>query len=245
MALISILLGLVFYCSLVSRRLEEAIVTAPIVFTAPGILAFRLVPGVVNWQGNLAVFLPIAEVGLVLLLFIAAFAAGLGVRVCCKEAGKHSVEFPEEWGQLLNLSVFFLFGILVGQSCQDLTLAHFVYACLGLTIVRMLVVAVSLIGTGLSRATVLFLGWFGPRRWASIVLGLVYLEHGTHSAEVPTIRLALMTTVFSSIFAHGFSTIPGINLYSETLSESEIKALPLQPEEATEFLHGWKETNPL
>jgi hypothetical protein len=35
---------------------------------------------------------------------------------------------------------------------------------------------VALAGTGLSRSTVLFLGWFGPRGLASIVLGLVYLE---------------------------------------------------------------------
>ena len=37
-------------------------------------------------------------------MFIAAFVAGLAVQIGFKEAGRHSVEFAEEWGQLLNLS---------------------------------------------------------------------------------------------------------------------------------------------
>src|SRR5260221_3039111 len=36
--------------------------------------------------------------------FIAAFVAGLTTQIGFKEAGKHSVEFAEEWGQLLNRS---------------------------------------------------------------------------------------------------------------------------------------------
>jgi sodium/hydrogen antiporter len=36
-------------------------------------------------------------------MFIAAFVAGLAIQVGFKEAGTHSVEFSEEWGQLFNL----------------------------------------------------------------------------------------------------------------------------------------------
>ena len=49
-------------------------------------------------------------------MFIAAFVAGLAVQVGFKEAGEHSVEFTEEWGQVVNLSVFFLFGLLVARA---------------------------------------------------------------------------------------------------------------------------------
>ena len=115
-------------------------------------------------------------------MFIAAFVAGLAVQVGFKQAGKHSVDFTEEWGQLFNLSVFFLFGLLVARNWQHFTLAHALYAVLSLTVVRMLPVAIALIGTRLSRSTVLFMGWFGPRGLASIVLGLVYLEHGAQSS---------------------------------------------------------------
>ena len=147
-------------------------------------------------------------------MFIAAFIAGLAVQIGFKEAGKHSVEFAEGWGQLFNLAVFFLFGLLVARAAQQFTAAAFLYAALSLTVVRMLPVWLALAGTGLSRATVLFMGWFGPRGLASIVLGLVYLEHELHNPGEATIRLAVMTTVLCSIFAHGLSALPGIKSYA-------------------------------
>ena len=152
-------------------------------------------------------------------MFIAAFVAGLAVQIGFKEAGKHSVEFAEEWGQFVNLSVFFLFGLLVARAWEDFTAAHFLYAILSLTVVRMLPVAIALIGTRLSRATVLFMGWFGPRGLASIVLGLVYLEREMHLPGEPTIRVAVMGTVLLSIVAHGLTALPGMHLYSQALTK--------------------------
>ncbi len=145
-------------------------------------------------------------------MFIAAFTAGLFVQVCFKDAGRHSVEFAEEWGRILNLSVFFLFGLIVSRDHGMFGAAPFVYALLSLTLVRMLPVAVSLAGSGLDKATIVFMGWFGPRGLASIVLGLVYLEQEKHLPGEHVIRLAVMATVLLSIFAHGMTAIPGIRL---------------------------------
>jgi len=150
-------------------------------------------------------------------MFIAAFVAGLAVQIYFKRAGKHSVEFAEESGQLINLSVFFLFGLLVARAWGQFEPSHFVYAVLSLTVVRMAPVALALLGTGLSWATVLFMGWFGPRGLASIVLGLVYLQ-GADSAVGDTIRLSVMATVLLSIFAHGLSAKPGIGLYARAVA---------------------------
>ncbi len=86
------------------------------------------------------------------------------------------------------------------------------YAVLSLTVVRMLPVAIALAGSGMSRATVLFMGWFGPRGLASIVLGLVYLEHGAEYQE-PTILLAVVATVLLSILAHGLTARLGASAY--------------------------------
>jgi NhaP-type Na+/H+ or K+/H+ antiporter len=147
-------------------------------------------------------------------MFIAAFVAGLAVQVGFKEVARHSIEFTEEWGQLLNFSVFFLFGMLSIRSASGLGGSALVYAVLSLTVVRMLPVAIALAGAGLSRPTVLFMGWFGPRGLASIVLGLVYLEHELHLPGEHTIRLAVIATVMLSIFAHGLSAMPGINWYA-------------------------------
>ncbi len=49
-------------------------------------------------------------------MFIAAFVAGLAVQIGFQDAGKHSVEFADEWGQVLNLSVFFIFGLVVVRN---------------------------------------------------------------------------------------------------------------------------------
>ena len=156
-------------------------------------------------------------------MFIAAFVAGLCVKLGFKEAGRHSTEFTEEWGQILNLSVFFLFGLIVGRDYGFFGIAAFVYAVLSLTVVRMLPVAVSLVGSGLDKYTVAFMGWFGPRGLASIVLGLVYLEQEKHLPGEQITRLAVMATVLLSIFAHGFSALPGIRLLARIAGPQDEK----------------------
>jgi sodium/hydrogen antiporter len=148
-------------------------------------------------------------------MFIAAFVAGLAVQVGFPQVGRHSVEFTEDFGQLFNFFVFFLFGLFVARTWQDFTAATVLYAILSLTVVRMLPVALALAGTGMSRATVLFMGWFGPRGLASIVLGLVYLEQQTNLAGENAIRLAVMATVLLSVVAHGLSAMPGIARYAK------------------------------
>jgi len=151
-------------------------------------------------------------------MFIAAYVAGLAVQAGFGEAGRQSLEFTEGWGQLFAYFVFFLFGLLATRVFGQFTLAHLGYAVLSLTLIRMLPVAIALIGTRLSAATVLFMGWFGPRGLASIVLGLVFLEEQAKLPGEETIKLAVMATVMLSIFAHGFSALPGIDRYARKVA---------------------------
>ncbi|MGZ9269454.1 MAG: cation:proton antiporter [Candidatus Binatia bacterium] len=151
-------------------------------------------------------------------MFIAAYVGGLAVQVRFAPAGKRATEFAEDWGQLLNYFVFFLFGLFVGRVWTYFSPRVVLYALLSLTVVRMVPVALALAGTGLSRWTVLFMGWFGPRGLASIVLGLVYLERQANLPGESTIRMAVMATVLLSIFAHGLSALPAIELYVSKLS---------------------------
>jgi len=151
-------------------------------------------------------------------MFIAAFVAGLAARVGFSKVGQHSIEFTEDWGQLFNFFVFFLFGVLVAREWNNFTPAVLLYAVASLTLVRMVPVAIALAGTGLSRTTVLFVGWFGPRGLASIVLGLMFLEHEADLPGEPTIRLTVMATVLLSIIAHGLSAKPGIDLYARKIT---------------------------
>ncbi|RNC68237.1 MAG: sodium:proton exchanger [Desulfuromonadales bacterium] len=157
-------------------------------------------------------------------MFIAAYVAGLAVQFGHPDASEHSVEFTEGWGQLFDYFVFFLFGLFVAMALGRLSLLHVLYALLSLTVVRMVPVAIALTGTRLNAATVLFMGWFGPRGLASIVLGLVFLEEEAHLPGEETIKLAVMATVMLSIFAHGFSALPGISLYSRTVATLDATA---------------------
>jgi NhaP-type Na+/H+ or K+/H+ antiporter len=174
---------------------------------------------------------PLAQLGVVVLpllcviaseatgasMFIAAFVAGLCVQAGFAEVGRESVEFAEDWGQLFNFFIFFIFGLFVARAWTQFTPAVGLYALLSLTVVRMVPVALALSGTGLTRPTVLFMGWFGPRGLASIVLGLVYLELEVALPGEPTIRLAVTATVLLSILAHGLSALPGIEAYARNI----------------------------
>ncbi len=151
-------------------------------------------------------------------MFIAAYVAGLAVQIGFREAAEHSLEFTESWGRLLDFFVFFLFGLLVATAWKHFDWRLLAYGVISLTLVRMLPVAVSLAGTRLSSASVVFMGWFGPRGLASIVLGLVYLEKESRLPGEPVISLAVMVTVLLSIFAHGLSTLPGIGLYARKVA---------------------------
>ena len=117
---------------------------------------------------------------------------------------------------------------MVARDWHNFTAWHFTYAALSLTLIRMLPVAIALLGTKLSQATVLFMGWFGPRGLASIVLGLVFLEHAAQITGVETIRMTVMATVFVSIFAHGFSALPGIAAY-----QARVEKIPMNSSEFT------------
>ena len=68
--------------------------------------------------------------------------------------------------------------MLLGPALGDVTWSVALYAVLSLTVVRLIPVAISMIGTGARRPTLAFLGWFGPRGLASIVFAVLVLEEG-------------------------------------------------------------------
>jgi NhaP-type Na+/H+ or K+/H+ antiporter len=121
-----------------------------------------------------------------------------------------------------------------GAELGELHLAPVLYAILSLTVIRMLPVAVSMVGTQLNPASVLFMGWFGPRGLASIVLGLVVAQQELQTGGESVTTLALVATVLLSIFAHGLSAAPGIRLYARQVARlgsdaPEYEAVPGMP----------------
>ena len=153
--------------------------------------------------------------------FIAAFVCGLVVGPTVERVGEQLLRFTEAEGQLLNLSVFFVFGVLVIGLIQPLSLQVALYALLSLSVIRMLPVAVSLAGTHLRSVSVLFMGWFGPRGLASIVLGLIVVSEAPLLAGREQIELVVALTVLVSVLLHGFTAAPLSTAYArlvETMS---------------------------
>lgn len=139
--------------------------------------------------------------------FIAAFTAGLAATATAGPATRNYSEFGETLGEVAGLAVFFLFGALV-PLVGGYSVPVVAYALLSLTIIRMLPVAIALFGTGLSRPTVAFIGWFGPRGLASIVLTLLALGDGDVPAFPPEVAATVTVTVFLSVLVHGLSAGP-------------------------------------
>ena len=140
--------------------------------------------------------------------FIAAFVGGLVVGPTVERVGERVIQFTEEEGQLLSLSVFFIFGVFVLGAIQPLSWEVALYALLSLTLIRMLPVALSLYGTHLRRVSVLFAGWFGPRGLASIVLGLIVVEEAPLLPGRDEIVAVVALTVLLSVLLHGVTAAP-------------------------------------
>ncbi|HAU40770.1 MAG TPA: hypothetical protein DCW50_01870 [Gammaproteobacteria bacterium] len=140
--------------------------------------------------------------------FIAAFVAGLVFGNMFHGDKDFLFDFGETQGMLLTLVTFFFFGLtMVPMLFKSMEWSFVIYGVLSLTLVRLVPVAISLIGTGLPIRTVSFLGWFGPRGLASILFVLLILEDAEIANE-ELILVVTITTVVLSVFAHGLSAGP-------------------------------------
>ncbi|HOX83768.1 MAG TPA: cation:proton antiporter, partial [Chryseolinea sp.] len=146
--------------------------------------------------------------------FIAAFFAGMMLGSRTPEIRERIREFGEAESHAMILFIFLLFGfILIPFSYPFWDWQAVVYALLSLTVIRMVPVAISLRGTGLTPSSVGFIGWFGPRGIASVLyLLMVMLEVGTEGYE--KIISIITLTIFLSIFLHGITAVPFSKIFS-------------------------------
>jgi sodium/hydrogen antiporter len=148
--------------------------------------------------------------------FIAAFAAGLTFGALRRRAEAEDVTYLlEEVGGLANAVTFIVFGAaIVGPALAGMTWNIAVYGILSLTVVRMLPVAVALIGTRARTKTVAFLGWFGPRGLASIVFTVIVADE-TNLPHISTIITTVAFTIVVSVYAHGITARPLTARYAD------------------------------
>jgi NhaP-type Na+/H+ or K+/H+ antiporter len=146
--------------------------------------------------------------------FIAAFVAGFAFGALHRDTEGETSYLLDQFGELANSVTFLVFGAaLVGAALAGLTWRAVLYGVLSLTVVRMLPVAVSLLGTHARLQTVAFVGWFGPRGLASIVFTVIAVEDGSlaHASEIST---AVVFTIVLSVYLHGVSARPLTERYA-------------------------------
>jgi sodium/hydrogen antiporter len=146
-------------------------------------------------------------------IFIAAFSGGFIFGVIGRDSGGEVSYLVDEGGELLNAVTFVIFGaVILGPALDDLGWEVLAYALLSLTVVRMLPVALSLLGSGARRPTLAFVGWFGPRGLATIVFAVILIDESSLPHE-RTLLLAVVATIGISVFVHGLSARPLTNRY--------------------------------
>jgi sodium/hydrogen antiporter len=183
-----------------------------------------------HWQQILTVASAVLAAGIATGLggsiFIAAFTGGFVFGLVGRDTGGEVSYLVDEGGELLNAVTFIVFGaVILGPVLDDLSWEVLVYAVLSLTLVRMLPVALSLLGTGARRPTLAFVGWFGPRGLASIVFAVIMIDESSLTHE-RTLLHAVVATIGISVLAHGLTARPLTNRYVRWYESHPREQLP-------------------
>jgi NhaP-type Na+/H+ or K+/H+ antiporter len=142
--------------------------------------------------------------------FVAAFAGGILFGAATRRRMDEPVQFTETLGLSATFLVWAMFGALfLGELfTHPLSVQPILYALLSLTVVRMVPVALAVIGTRLRPVTVAFMGWFGPRGLASVVFTLLALEEIERADGGGPLLQTVTWTVLLSVVLHGISAAP-------------------------------------
>jgi sodium/hydrogen antiporter len=211
-----------------------------------GALALRLaqrLPVEAHWLQILTVATAVLAAGIATGLggsiFIAAFSGGFLFGVIGRDSEGEVSYLVDEGGELLNAVTFIVFGAaILGPVLDELGWRVLAYAVLSLTVVRMLPVALALLGTGARRPTLAFVGWFGPRGLATIVFAVILIDESSLPHE-RTILLAVVATIGLSVLAHGLSSRPLTDRYVRWYS-SHPREQPPPMESVHAARHRWR-----
>ena len=200
-------------------------------FTAGQLLIGPLAGAAVGWFGGMAVdycarhklmnqtYQRLSAIALAILAwglaeqlhgngYIAAFFGGLLLDTRTHSVRERIQEFGEAEGQQLALFVFLIFGLaMVPAAYEFWNWQSLLYAVMSLTLIRMVPVLLSLMGSELPHRDRLFIGWFGPRGIASVLyLEMVIIKLGLTGYD--QMLSVVVLTVLLSVFLHGLTAVP-------------------------------------
>jgi NhaP-type Na+/H+ or K+/H+ antiporter len=156
--------------------------------------------------------------------FVSAFVAGTALAGSSawlhKEEG--AVELTETLSEPLSFAVWLFFGLAAFPLVRDhVGWVEVAYAVLSLTLVRMIPVAMALLGTGLAGPSVAFIGWFGPRGLATVIFGTIAAESMEPNEYLYSALGVLAITVLLSVIAHGLSADPLAERYARWVERAK------------------------
>ncbi|MFM5809497.1 cation:proton antiporter [Aeromonas veronii] len=146
--------------------------------------------------------------------FIAAFVGGLFIGHRLGEHKHAYMDSCEGYGDLLSVVIWMVFGATLMPILPELLhWQYWLYAIASLTLLRMVPVWLSLIGTGLKPELKLFIGWFGPRGLASIVFAVMVLQNEPSLIGQRPIIATVLCTIILSVILHGLSANPWVERF--------------------------------
>ncbi|MFI7577068.1 cation:proton antiporter [Micromonospora sp. NPDC049497] len=139
-------------------------------------------------------------------LFLAAFAAGVTVATFGERQRESFEHFGELIAELFKLGALLVFGALISiEFLGEISWPGWVFAALAILVARPLALAVSFLGSHLTRTEQFAAMWFGPKGFASVVYGLLVLQAGIPAGDEIFHLVAL--TIVLSILAHSSTDI--------------------------------------
>jgi NhaP-type Na+/H+ or K+/H+ antiporter len=139
--------------------------------------------------------------------YIAAFVGGMMLGYLLKHRLRPLIMPAEGIGGTMSMLTWLIFGVsVIGTSIECITPDILLYSLLSLTVIRVVPICLSLLGSGERLDSRLFLGWFGPRGLASIVFASMVLNAALPGGRL--IATVVTCTVGLSLIAHGVSANP-------------------------------------
>ncbi|MGY3808454.1 cation:proton antiporter [Aeromonas veronii] len=146
--------------------------------------------------------------------FIAAFVGGLFIGHRLGEHKHAYMDSCEGYGDLLSVVIWMVFGATLMPILPELLhWQYWLYAIASLTLLRMVPVWLSLIGTGLKPELKLFIGWFGPRGLASIVFAVMVLQNEPALIGQRPIIATVLCAIILSVILHGLTANPWVERF--------------------------------
>lgn len=197
------------------------------------VIRFRVISAVGTYERILGV-----AIGLVVFVaaalvganeFLAAFAAGVSIRSMNKEFA----EGFEYLGGLLS-ELLKLFGLLIFAAAIEpeillsLPATAWIFAVLALVAARPLSMLAALLASELGLAERITVGWFGPKGFASVFLGLIVFQSEIENAST---LFALITLVVGlSVIVHSSTDILAARYFGRRAEQEEREEDAEQPD---------------